>query len=58
MNRYEIRCRNCYKTLGYLSLPYKYDDNNIIMATAVNGLPTPICCPTCEVKRLMEVKKE
>ena len=57
MKRYEIRCRNCNKTLGYVTLPYTYDDiDDIVSASAVNGIADPILCPACEVKSLMELE--
>ena len=58
MYRYELKCKECGTTIGYMSSPYKSVGNNYILNRVMCGDTTePICCPVCEVRRL-EVSKE
>ena len=52
MYRYELRCRECGATIGYMSSPYDCADNNYVLSCVLAGdTVEPICCPTCEKKR-------
>lgn len=55
MQRYELQCYNCGKTIGYISGPWGGDKgNNVISGTydGPNNEHIPVCCPTCEERRL------
>lgn len=59
MQRVVIKCKICDKILGYMSVPQlvgKIEPNELNGVMAY-GQYEPICCPTCEVKRLMEHTK-
>ena len=58
MYRYELRCKECGTTIGYMSSPCKSVDNNYVLTSATYGdINEPICCPICEVRRLKENKE-
>ena len=58
MYRYELKCGECGTVIGYMSSPYMPVDNNYTLSRVQCGdTVEPICCPTCEVKRLKEDKE-
>ena len=53
MYRYELKCKECGATIGYMSSPTKSVDNNYILNRVIcEDTEEPICCPICEVRRL------
>lgn len=57
MYRYELKCKECGTTIGYMSSPYNpADDNPVINRVMCGDIEEPICCPVCEVRRLKENK--
>ena len=58
MYRYELKCKECGTTIGYMSFPYASVDDKYILSSVVCGdTEEPICCPVCEVRRLKENKE-
>lgn len=58
MIRCELKCYNCNKTVGYMSV-IADESSGIIRSTQhrQSGEVFPICCPTCEIRRLKENKE-
>lgn len=58
MQRCELKCYNCNKTIGYMSV-ISDESSGVIRSTQnrQSGEVFPICCLVCEVKRLKENKE-
>ena len=54
--RYTIRCAYCETILGYVSLPKYGEPPYNLQRTKFSRWDDtmPICCPTCEVTRIMK----
>ena len=56
MTRYELHCKRCNQTLGYMTFSGSTKDTEILNATQIYDEYHEILCPVCEVKRLLEHK--
>ena len=59
MYRYELKCKECGTTIGYMSSLHKSNNDNYVFSGVwVENTYEPICCPICEVRRLKVSKNE